>query len=247
VRNAVPDGIQIAYNAYNVVVDHVSIQGSGDGNLDITYDSHDVTVSWSIFAKPAGTEKNMLIKYNPSRVSLHHNIFLSARQRNPHVSIDELGTPATDTTLDMRNNLVWNWGGGHGTQVSYGARANIVNNFYSNIRFFTIYQNKTIIICKMECQGNPASAARAYVAGNFSNDRFTDRINDQGTEALPFPAPSVDTTDACTGAHQVLTDAGVKPRDTVDQRYLSGITLPSCIQVENQPYSTVQTHPEDAE
>ncbi len=74
VRDAPLDGIQIANSAYNVVIDHVSISGSGDGNLDITESSHDVTVSWSILAAPA-SDKNMLIKYNASRISLHHNLF----------------------------------------------------------------------------------------------------------------------------------------------------------------------------
>ena len=44
------DGIQIAYGAFNILVDHVSTSGADDGNLDITYDAHDVTVRWSILA-----------------------------------------------------------------------------------------------------------------------------------------------------------------------------------------------------
>ena len=36
VRNSPLDGIQVSYGAYNVVIDHVSVHGSGDGNLDIT-------------------------------------------------------------------------------------------------------------------------------------------------------------------------------------------------------------------
>lgn len=66
VRDSVLDGIQIAAGAYNVVIDHVSVHGAGDGSIDITDDSHDVTVSWSILAAPA-SGKNMLIKYDASR------------------------------------------------------------------------------------------------------------------------------------------------------------------------------------
>jgi len=217
IRDTLPgrDGIQIAHGAYNVVIDHVSIHGGGDGNLDIS-NSRDITVSWSIFAKPAGTEKNMLIKYNPSRTSLHHNIFVNARQRNPQVRIDDAGTLARETTVDMRNNLVWGWEGGYGTLIWYGPRVNILNNFYSSER------------------GDPKQAlvvshgARAYVTGNWSNDGLADYINSRGTEAKPFPAPPVGTTDACTAAHQVLSDAGVKPRDSVEQQYLSAVSLAAC-------------------
>lgn len=80
--NATPshDGITIAYGAYNIVVDHVSISGSIDENIDITEGSHDVTVSWSILG---GNGKNMLIKYQPSRVTLHHNLFIESVTRTP--------------------------------------------------------------------------------------------------------------------------------------------------------------------
>jgi hypothetical protein len=218
------DGIYVIHGANNVVIDHVSIYGSEDGNLDIGTGAHDVTVSWSIFIKPAGTEKNMLIKYDPSRVTLHHNIFANARQRNPQVKIDNAGTKATDTTLDMRNNIIWDWGNGYGTLVWYGPRANIVNNFYANP---TGSDNDAIKVCQGECDGNnPASAARAYVKGNFSGEGLN--LDDEGTEIIPFPAPTVDITDACTAAHQVLSDAGLAVRDSTEQQYLGAITLSGC-------------------
>lgn len=217
VRNAVKDGIQISLNAYNVVIDHVSIHNSGDGNLDITTHAHDVTVSWSIFAEPAGTQKNMLISKNPSRVTLHHNLFVKARQRNPQVKIDDAGTPATDTTVDMRNNLVWDWGEGFGTRIWFGPRANIVDNFYSSPSSTAKDQKKAIVV---------RNGARAYVSGNFSADNLD--INAVGNGKDPFPSPSVNTLDACAAAHQVLARAGVRPLDLVDQRYLSAISLPAC-------------------
>jgi hypothetical protein len=219
----VRDGISISRGAYSVVIDHVSIHGSEDGNLDIT-DSRDVTVSWSILAKPSGTEKNLLIKYNPAHVTLHHNILLDARQRNPHVRIDEAGTRATATTLDMRNNVIWNWRGGYGTQVWYGPRVNIVNNFYSNLGFSSNDGKQAIMICTSECDGSPASAARAYVAGNVSNDGFSDYINDRGTESVAFPAPDVNTTDARTACKQVIAYAGVRPLDAIDEEHLARVS-----------------------
>ena len=199
------DSITVAFGAYNIVIDHVSVDGSADGNIDITFDSHDVTVSRSILS---GTGKNMLIKYNPSRVTLHHNLFVEGSTRNPQVRIDDAGTPAAKTTLDMRNNIVWDWSG-YGTLVWQGPRANIVNNYYSS-------SNGAIKV----------SSARAYVAGNFSADNID--INRGGNETSPFPAALVDTQDACTAANLVLADAGVRPLDSIDQQYLSKITIPPC-------------------
>jgi hypothetical protein len=224
------DGIHIVKGAYNVVIDHVSIHGSEDGNLDIGTGARNVTVSWSIFAEPRGTQKNMLIKYNPSRVTLHHNIFVRARQRNPQVRIDDAGTPAADTTLDMRNNLVWDWGGGYGTLIWYGSRANVVNNFYSSPNSSVESQRRALVVGTRDGSGGElARVARAYVRGNFSADNLPKDINIAGNEPGPFPAPSVDTQDACTAARSVLSGAGVRPLDSIDRRYLSAILLPSCV------------------
>ena len=223
------DGMNVVKGAYNVVIDHVSIHGSEDGNLDIGTDSRDVTVSWSILAEPRATQKNMLIKYNPSRISLHHNIFVHAQQRNPQVAIDNTGTAATDTTLDMRNNLVWDWAGGYGTLIWSGARANVVNNFYSSPRSFPKNQKQALVVGAMQGSGEKLAAmARVYTSGNYSADKLEQDINKVGNEKSPFPASPVDTQDACTAARAVLAGTGVRPLDAIDQKYLSAISLPVC-------------------
>jgi len=234
IRNAPRDGIQISNRAYNVVIDHVSIYGSGDGNLDVTQGVRDVTVSWSIFAEP-GSGKTMLIKYNPARITLHHNLFVRGTTRNPQVSVDNVGTSPTDTALDMRNNLVWDWGPGYGTLIRNGARANIVNNFYSSNGGD---KEDALIVCsgknlnpkhERECSGgDPRSHARAYVQGNLSADDLARDINSVGNETHPFPAPFGLRQDACSAAHEVLSGAGVRPLDLVDQRFVSMVSLPLC-------------------
>ena len=206
VRGSAIDGFQVAYGAYNVVLDHVSAAGSGDGNIDITEGSHDVTVSWSIIA---GTNKNMLVKYNPARVTLHHNLFVQGQGRNPQVRIDDANGVATDTTADVRNNVVTGWGNGYGTIVWYGPRANVVNNYYDR-------SHEAITV----------TSARAFVQGNVAGDGVN--VNGVGNESSAFPAPAVVTQAACTAAIQVLAGAGVRPLDVVDAQFLSQVTPPSC-------------------
>jgi hypothetical protein len=227
VRDAAIDGLQIAYGAHHVVVDHVSIHGSGDGNLDITEGSHDVSVSWMVLAEPAGLEKNVLIKYDASRVTLHHNVLVGALQRNPQVRQDDAGTPATTTTADIRNNVVWGWGTHSGTVVWYGARANVVNNLYGNPGAATDDQASALIVCQGECDGNPASAARVHARGNVSVDGIPD-LDAAGNEAAEFEAAPVDTEDACSAARRAIDEAGMRPLDPVDQAYLATIVLTVC-------------------
>jgi len=225
IRNAVQDGIGIGYGAFNVLVERVSIQGSGDGNLDITTGAHDVTVAWSILAEPAGTQKNMLVKYDPSRISLHHNLFVGAKQRNPQVRMADVPTPSTDTTVDLRYNLVWNWRDGYGTWIADGVRANVVANFYSSPFSSDDDQAHALTVDR----------ARAYAIGNVSADPAAGDLDAESTEGQAFPAPAVDGESACLAAQRVIATAGVRPVDAVDARYLAGITLPTCRDVEPPP------------
>ncbi len=230
VRDSARDGIQISGGTHDIVIDHVSISGAGDGSIDITEGCYNVTVSWSILAGPA-SGKNMLIKYdNPHSITLHHNLFTEATSRNPQIRLvagdDPTGVPATETTVDMRNNLIWDWGGGSGTVVRYGPWVNVVDNFYSSNGGDAA---DALIVCHgPECTSNddPASASRVYADGNISADGIN--LDARGNESTPFPAPFVDTQDACGAASQVLSDGGVRPVDIIDQQYLSLISLFPC-------------------
>jgi pectate lyase len=205
VRDSAHDGIQVSYGAYNVVIDHVSIDGSADGNLDITQGSHDVTVAWSVLS---GNGKNMLVKFFPARVTLHHNAFVESTTRNPQVRIDDDGTLASETTADIRNNVVANWQG-YGTLIWEGVRANVVNNYFTR-------SDEALAV----------RGASAWTSGNVSGNGG--RLDTHVTNSVPFPAAAVDTQDACTAARAVLREAGVRPLDARDQQSLSRVLLGGC-------------------
>jgi hypothetical protein len=188
----------------------------------------DVTVSWSILASPA-SGKNMLVKFNPARITLHHNLFVKSLSRNPSVSMDNVDTPALDTTVDMRNNLVYDWGLGSGTQIHDGAHANVVANFYSDPTGASLDKEQALSVCTGDCPNEPNNIARAYVAANFSADDLDFDLNSLGTETEPFPAAPVTTTDACEAAYEVRDGAGVRPLDALDAQLIAGITLPVCV------------------
>jgi hypothetical protein len=191
VRNAAregshTDGFRIAYGAYNIVLDHVSAARSADANIDITERAHNVTVSWSIFAHPAST-RNSLLAYQPSSVTMHHNLFLRANDREPAAGFDYEGAwpdpcycPATPTceaqcqnptadpaqaatTLDFWNNVIWHWGGGRGTIVWYHAQSNILNNYYRAGRAGSGDNPDSLIVC------SPV-VPRAHVGDCFDDD-----------------------------------------------------------------------------
>ncbi len=230
IRDAWRDGIWVTDAAFNVLIEHVSVHNSADGNIDITRDgTRDVTVAWSILAEPAGEEKNMLIAFLPTRVSLHHNLFTAAQQRNPQVTFDDSAARSrdTETTLDMRNNLVWNWRGGYGARIRYGARANVVNNYFAAAGGDA---RDALIVCRglaadSQCYDDPTNVARTFVDGNVSADGVD--VDDEGTETLPFPSAAIVTADASRAACDVHAGAGVRPLDALDASYLAAVKL-SC-------------------
>jgi F5/8 type C domain/Right handed beta helix region len=226
VRNSGGDGLHVSKGAHDIVIDRSSVAFAGDGNIDITEGAYNVTVSRTILAEPASGNKNMLIMYdNPRRITLHHNLFVKAESRSPQVQTDGFGTPATETTVDMRNNVIWDWTGGYGTRLRYGPRVNVINNFYAANGGDA---RDALIVCPgPECDdSNPASAARVYAEGNISADGIN--LDARGNQSAPFPAAQVDTQDAFAAACLVVSSAGVRPLDAVDQQYLSEISLPPC-------------------
>jgi pectate lyase len=231
VRDSVDDAFRVAYSAYNIVIDHVSAEGAGDGGVDITEDSHDVTVSWSIFAGPL-SQKNSLLAYRPWRLTMHHNLFIASEDRSPDAAYDYSGAAASDLTLDFRNNLVWDWGGGAGAHIQYGSRANVVNNYFYSPNGDN---GDALVVCRAQgvppenagdCNNGDAKRfARAFVNGNVIPASLGRDLNAVGTETSAFSAAFVTIQNACVAAESVRTQAGALPLDSVDQSYLSRISL----------------------
>ena len=229
VRNGSDDNIRV-YNSHDIVFDHVSSYNGGDGTLDITEGSYNITVQWCILISPAGSG-TMLIKYNTYDVTIHHNLF-HGTDRNPLLSVDETATSSSRTMADIRNNIVWNWGRAGGTQwgygvgVDHGARANIVNNFfqangtYPRLGDFAIDFNHN------------GKGGQAYVTGNVSGNGVALTRSDVDS---PFPATAVSTDPTCTAASKVLAQAGARPLDAIDQALISAVSLASCSAAAGQP------------
>ena len=272
------DGFRVAYGAYNIVFDHVSAQGAGDGNIDITEHSHDVTVSWSIFAAPAKVQLNSLLAYNEWQLTMHHNLFTKSFDRNPDSAFDynsnwpdpcycpantdcgptclhPTSNPAqAQTTLDLWNNVVWDWDLGRGTIIWFRSQNNVINNYYyapgaegDNLEGLIVCSAAVPAYSYARCyHGDPKTYSWAYVAGNYNPYLASQNIDintyvgagnvNTDSRVKPFPMGQRRTSeDACTAAKSVISagkspyvGAGAVPIDSVDQTYLSAVTLPGC-------------------
>ena len=225
IRDADDDGIQIAGGAHDIVVEHVSITGSHDGNLDITQaGTRDVVVRSSLIASPAPPGKNMLFGNLATGIRFLGNVVIDAPQRNPEVSYDQ--TPAerhdAGTTIDMRHNVVWGWGRGRGTRIEEGATANVIDNYFGGTDL-----EDALIVCTgpatvRTCSRDPRNVARAYTRGNVVQGGAVD-VNTRGTEIEPFPAPPVTGADTCREAARTIREAGAQPRDEAERALVAQI------------------------
>ncbi|MEK7649480.1 MAG: CARDB domain-containing protein [Patescibacteria group bacterium] len=252
VRNAARDGIQVGVGAYNVLLDHVSIHQSADGNLDITgVGTRNITVQHSIIANPkagiegddVGDQRNMLLGNGATEIHLYNNIIGFSNQRNPEISFDASAPFTIDagTTVDMRNNIIWDWtdkdtskhNGERATRIEFGSQVNVVNNLYGGVTNSIL--SNALTVCKGgtqdQCDSRLESKGFAFTSGNVTLPGNTLNLNTRGnvTSALPvtydniFAIPITLKT-ACIAAEDVRGGSGVHPLDVIDQGLLNSVT-----------------------
>lgn len=232
IRNAGMDGISVV-GAYNMIFDHISVAGSGDGSLDISQGSHNITVQWCIFGPGReGWAGPMLIAFPPTKdISVHHNLFASygagAGERNPfvHNATNYKPNETSDLMCDFTNNLVWNWGKsngdyGYGSSVDYGGSLQARNNFYQS----NAQKDHAILI------NHESKLSKLYASGNKSGNDGVD-LNNLSNVTKPWTVAPVTMYDACTAARLVLAFAGPRPLDKTDQAIVDAIALKACPQI----------------
>ncbi|MCF6283249.1 MAG: hypothetical protein L3J28_13790 [Candidatus Polarisedimenticolaceae bacterium] len=245
--------------AYNIIIDHCSTSWGVDETFTISGGVRDTTVQWSIVSEglshaghPKGEHsKGLLVggKYaGPSTVSLHHNYIAHNTARNPLITSAHVGEVIYDMTVDLVNNVSYNWKGGLSPEVGEVAKTNFNNNYMkqggnSNSYSFELqHSNRFNTPRPLIYVYNNIGSTRLSQSDpqwNVGVDWHNELLNTAFQQRTPWPVPTITTTEmSYSYALEILQDVGAtKPfRDSVDERVVADFAAGTGAIIDNVSY-----------
>jgi len=252
-----------AKNFTGIIIDHCSFSWSID-EVSSFYDNCDFTMQWCTVGEGLANPGHSKGEHSYGGIwggkgaSFHHNMICHVQNRAPRLCGARYGWKGYDQSkypggtikaeqVDLRNNLMYNWGTGNGAYGGMGGYHNIVNNYYKAGPATS--NTKRVFLCG-KTTGADADGGIAidpdkkgiyghfYISGNYVTAAGSDAANYDwkgvkvdGVSGIPdtiklsspistFVSADVTTHDAQTAYQKILDNVGASLfRDNVDERY----------------------------
>jgi hypothetical protein len=129
------DCIDLLHGARDCVIDHCSATWSIDECLSLSGDVQNCTIQWCLVGESLRQSKHKkgahgygsLSRAN-GPISWHHNLWIHNDARNPRLG-DNYGRGPTFPTFDVRNNVIYNYGGTASGLTQGNLKVNYVANY----------------------------------------------------------------------------------------------------------------------
>lgn len=213
----------------NIIIDHCSISWSVDECASF-YENTNFTMQWCIIAQSLkesvhgkGSHGYAGI-WGGQNASYHHNLIAHHDSRNPRIATAGIEAAQDDVTkqtdlTDLRNNVIYNWGGNSAYGGENGAPVNLVNCYYKpgpstskKSRLFQISakaEGDTTGTNSLNC---PGWGTDLYVSGNYVYG--SSEVSADNTKGVDF--------DSNTKTYGLWTDANITEAEKiVHERYIT--------------------------
>ena len=217
----------------NMIIDHCSMSWSVDECVSIYSGARNITVQWCLISESlyqsvhAKGQHGYGGIWGGQNASWHHNLLAHHTSRNPRI----VGRSVGDQLVDVRNNVIYNWG----YNSTYGGdgdvRVNLINNFYKP---GPATREKVRSRVANPSKGKGDVSTNWWIAGNFmvgspevTGDNWLGVDPDRGEVAdlrapEPFSVAPVSTHLANEVLEPVLQQVGaiLPRRDSLDARII---------------------------
>jgi hypothetical protein len=231
----------------NIIVDHCSMSWSTDECVSF-YANENFTLQWCLIAESLRESAHAKGAHGYGGVwggrnaSFHHNLLANHDSRNPRFGEEAGKAFALTDLVDVRNNVIYNWGG-NSAYGGEGMNINLINNYYkpgpatkNKERIYSIDKNKIggtevyDIWGKYYIHGNYMEGSPRVIEDNWTYGVYNQfhssygAVSETDMKAMRLSAPhpignNVTTHTAEVAYAKVLDYAGaVLKRDAVDVR-----------------------------
>lgn len=216
------DGFGIPIGAKDIIMDHCSVSWGTDENLSII-GTKNVTVQWCIISEALNSSIHDKGEHSYAGIwggvnsSFHHNIIASHKSRNPKVGTSETvsmtpGYTDKETTVDMWNNVIYNWGDKAGYGAENGANVNLVNNYYKAGPATPSGKRARIFELSPGNKYQSKWSGDIYASGNHIDDDSTDAVDIENAAAVNAENWQIEKK---TGVY--LDDGGITTYNKLDE------------------------------